>query len=115
MKTWIKVLIGAVILIAGVWIFYPSNDGPGEYDEFAQCLTDAGAVMYGTSWCSHCQDQKKRFGKSFQYVNYVDCDKNKDECLAAGVSGYPTWIMKGESYSGNKPLMSLASLTGCEL
>jgi len=28
-------------------------------DEFAICLTDSGAVIYGTEWCGHCRDQKK--------------------------------------------------------
>ncbi len=89
--------------------------GPGEYDTFAQCLTEKGVKMYGTEWCSHCQNQKKDFGNSFQYINYIDCDKRGDQCLKEGVQGYPTWIIEGEKYPGEQPLPRLATLSGCEL
>ena len=89
--------------------------GPGKYDDFANCLTDNGAIMYGTDWCSHCKDQKAMFGKSFDNVNFINCDKSKIACDSAGIRGYPTWIIDGESYSGVQPLVKLSSLTGCVL
>jgi len=85
------------------------------YDDFAKCLTEKGAKMFGTEWCAHCKDQKKLFGDSFQYIDYIDCDKNEKECDTAGIKGYPTWIIDGEKYEGEQKLSRLASLTGCEL
>lgn len=87
----------------------------GNYDEFAQCLTEKGVTMYGTEWCSHCQDQKEMFGSSFQYIYFVDCDKDRDKCTEAGVTGYPTWRINGENYPGEQSLYKLASLTNCSL
>jgi len=95
--------------------FSACSSRPGKYDDFAICLFEKGAVMYGTEWCSHCKSQKKMFGKSFELVSYVDCDKFRDECLENGVTGYPTWIINGEKYSGEQQLPRLASLTLCEL
>ena len=92
-----------------------NNTGPGQYDTFAQCLTEKGVKMYGTEWCSHCKNQKAAFGSSFQYVDYVDCDKSKQVCNAAGVTGYPTWQIEGKLYPGEQQLNKLASLSGCEL
>ncbi|MBT4805212.1 hypothetical protein HON71_03495 [Candidatus Woesearchaeota archaeon] len=92
-----------------------NNTGPGQYDTFAQCLTEKGVKMYGTEWCSHCKNQKAAFGNSFQFVDYVDCDKNKNECSLAGVEGYPTWKINGKNYPGEQQLNKLASLSGCEL
>jgi len=89
--------------------------GSGQYDAFAQCLTDKGAKMYGTGWCSHCQNQKKEFGSSFQYVDFIDCDLNQGECVKAGITGYPSWVINGEKYAGEQPLYRLASLTKCSL
>jgi glutaredoxin len=89
--------------------------GPGKYDTFAQCLTDEGAIMYGTDWCSHCQNQKASFEGSFKNINYVNCDTQRDRCLKAKVTGYPTWVIDGESYSGVQSLSRLADLTGCPL
>lgn len=87
----------------------------GTYGDFAKCLTENGAKMYGTEWCGYCKNQKEVFGSSFQFVDYVDCDKNKAECSATGITGYPTWVINGNSYPGMKPLDSLADISGCEL
>jgi|SRR3989344_207913 len=82
------------------------------YDEFAKYLTEQGVKMYGTEWCPHCKNQKKLFGSSFQYINYTDCDKNRQECLSAGVQGYPTWEIDGQNYPGEQSLERLAQLSG---
>jgi len=89
--------------------------GPGMFDTFAQCLTDNGATMYGTEWCSHCKNQKEAFGSSFKNINYVDCDYNKEECANNGVKGYPTWKINDELFVGEQSLPTLARETGCEL
>ena len=75
-------------LILSLVVITGCDKGPGEYDAFAQCLTEKGAVMYGTDWCSHCQNQKAEFGKSFGYVRFVNCDLQKAECIENGVQGY---------------------------
>jgi len=108
-------IITAVIIVAIVALFIWGYKKPGKYDNFASCLTEKGAVMYGTEWCSHCKNQKGFFGKSFQYVHYVDCDYNRQECLDAGVEGYPTWKIMDENYAGEQQLEKLAALSGCEL
>ena len=92
-----------------------ATDSPGELDSFAKCLTEKNVKMYGTEWCSHCKNQKAAFGSSFQYVDFVDCDENRNECSSAGVTGYPTWKIDGQNYPGQQPLNKLASLSGCEL
>ena len=91
------------------------DDSPGKFDTFAQCLTEKGLTMYGTEWCTHCKDQKAMFGNSFRYIDYVDCDENKQECLDNGVSGYPTWRYDGKPYVGTQQLSTFARLTGCSL
>lgn len=116
MKTkYITLIVILTIAIVSGYGIYKDQTTPGEYDEFAKCLSNEGAVMYGTDWCSYCQEQKSRFGKSFEHVNYVNCDYNEEECLANGIEGYPTWKAEGEKYSGVQPLDHLSSLTGCEL
>lgn len=105
----------AVLILAIVLIFSGKSKEPGQYDEFAQCLNNAGLKMYGTEWCPHCKNQKSLFGKSFQYVDYIDCDRNKDNCLIQGIQGYPTWKLNGQSYTGEQSLENLAQITGCTL
>ena len=108
-------ILGGVLLVAIIIYLYSKPESYGEYDEFAQCLTEKGVVMYGTGWCSYCQRQKELFASSFKYVNFVDCDKNRQECSSAGVKGYPTWKINAENYPGLQSLDNLAQLSGCEL
>ncbi len=109
-----KIFFILLILISSI-ILVGCSKGPGKYDSFAQCLTEKEVKMYGTEWCSHCQNQKKTFGKSFQYIDYIDCDRNKNECLKARVNSYPTWVVGGNNYPGEQSLFRLASLSGCKL
>jgi|TARA_Y100000310_G_scaffold140092_1_gene139450 hypothetical protein len=104
-----------LVVLIGLVMFSGEDAGPGAHDEFAQCINDAGLVMYGTEWCLHCKDQKAMFGNSFRLVNYVDCDLSRSVCLAEGVNGYPTWKHNGQSYPGTQSLETLASISGCEL
>ncbi len=72
--------------------------------------------MGGTDWCPHCKNQKGMFGKSFRYVDYHNCDREKAWCKSNGVKGYPTWVFPdGKKYSGTQSLQTLATLSGCEL
>jgi len=84
----------------------------GKYDKFAKYLTEKGIKMYGTEWCPHCKNQKKLFGSSFKYIDYIDCDKNMQECLSEGIQGYPTWKINGENYPGIQTIKKLAELSG---
>ena len=116
-KNWLFLAIvalvvgGVVLLLAGKNL--RGNYPTGNYDEFAKCLSEKGVSMYGTSWCSHCNNQKKAFGGSFQYVNYVECTENEDLCNEKGITGYPTWIIDGKQYSGGQTFSRLSELTGC--
>lgn len=115
------VLSGLIIVLAlygfMVLVFSkPHTENPeiNVTEDFAQCLTDKGAVMYGTEWCHYCQNQKEMFGEHFENITYVDCGSNKAACTDAGVRGYPTWVIDGISYPGMQQLETLAELSGCE-
>ncbi|MBI4447848.1 hypothetical protein HY643_02615 [Candidatus Woesearchaeota archaeon] len=78
---------------------------PGKYDDFAKCLTEKGAVMYGENWCKYTQAQKGMFGRSFKYVNYVQ---------KTGLRLRPTWVINGETYETVQSFEKLSELTGCK-
>lgn len=84
-------------------------------DDFAQCLTNKNAVLYGTEWCPHCTRQKELFENSVKYINFVDCDVNRNICMEKGITGYPTWIINEKKYLGTQQLSTLAEITGCKL
>ena len=107
-------VIVAVVASAGFLYSMPSASS-GEDSSFAQCLTDKGAIMYGTDWCSYCKKQKAMFGESFRDIDYRNCDTVGEECSQAGIRGYPTWVIGGKNYPGVRSFEELGSLTGCEL
>ena len=107
-------IIAFAVMLSYIFLFR-GDDGPGKYDAFAQCLTEKGVVMYGTEWCPHCKEQKKQFGKSFEYVNYVDCDAYDEVCASEGITGYPTWKIGIAAYPGTQTLQKLSLLSDCPL
>lgn len=108
---YILVAIGAIIVYAII-----ADNGPGAYDEFAQCLTEKGISMAGTSTCTYCNRQKDMFGNSFKHVTFHDCNTERDWCVENGVDRYPTWVFPdGKKYTGAKNLEYLSSLSGCQL
>lgn len=102
------------LILAVALIIFLNACATINHNALAQCLTENGAIMYGTSWCSHCQNQKKAFGESFDYIDFVDCDLYSVECQENGVQSYPTWIINDELYIGEQSLERLAGLAKCE-
>lgn len=85
-------------------------------DEFAKCLADKNATMYGAEWCPHCQNEKKAFGNSFRFIPYIECPKEPDICIQKQVQGYPTWIFTdGSRFEGEQGLERLSAISGCSL
>ena len=117
-------VIGILVLGVVSTVLIRSNQpppGPGEYDSFAQCLGDKGAVFYGAFWCPHCQAQKKMFGSTVKLLPYVECStadgKGQTQiCIDKEVKSYPTWeFADGSRLTGKIALAELAEKTSCEL
>ena len=122
----LNIVIISVAVIASVAIlifaFLNNKSKPsvsnvaGKYDNFAQCLSDKGATMYGAEWCPHCKEQKAEFGTSFKLVKYVECPDNIQFCIDKGIQGYPTWIIgTSTKIEGTQTMESLSKAIGCPL
>ncbi|MBS3095520.1 hypothetical protein J4231_02470 [Candidatus Woesearchaeota archaeon] len=96
------------LVIAGSFVFYYFK--PSYYDDFAKCLTEKGAVMYGAiKWCKYTQAQAAMFGKSFKYINY------HDEKELQGIKTRPTWVINGKWYETVQSFEALSEATGCKV
>ncbi|MGB3405576.1 MAG: vitamin K epoxide reductase family protein [Microcoleaceae cyanobacterium] len=125
-------VVGMVTIIGTLAMYAPLNspvaeDGNG-YNitttsapaniALAEHLNSIDAKMYGAYWCAHCQTQKALFGKeAVSEMPYIECDasgKNPQPqlCQAAQITGYPTWEINGEQYSGVQSLNDLARVSG---
>lgn len=113
------VFIGLVVLSLFVLFLAPKGKSSGSEAELAQCLVDAGYVMGGTSWCSHCKAQKELFKGAFESIiipggGYKDCDLDTEWCTEAGIEGFPTWVTpEGNLLPGRQQLSTLSKIAGC--
>lgn len=83
----------------------------------ANHLRSIGAKMYGAFWCSHCLEQKQKFGQeAAKLLDYVECfpdgyrkgTKMIKACTDAGIDGFPMWQINGQVLSGEQELSALA-------
>jgi len=118
-----RVIVVVLIVAAFGLAYYLVNRTQHKYDGFAHCLADRGVKMYGAWWCPHCQDQKKEFGASFEYVPYVECGIKGDVhgkaqvCRDENITHFPTWQFPpmGERVERVFSLEELRDRTGCSL
>ncbi len=120
-------LIIVLIIVAGaigflVWEQFganlAANQASPELDAFAKCLAGKGITMYGTESCSWCLKQKEEFKSAWQYINYVDCFKDPNRCVAEKIEGTPTWVFPNDNNKrvvGYKELKVLSEDSGCVL
>ncbi len=123
-RDWKRIALIALIvaIVAGVG-YYFYNRSQHKYDAFARCLGDRGLKMYGAWWCPHCQEQKEKFGASFEYAPYVECgikgqtNGQSEVCKQDGIKHYPTWQFPptGERVERVFDLWELSDRTGCPL
>jgi glucan-binding YG repeat protein len=105
----IAAVIGVIVLVTAAYSVYSLNK-PSQYDIFAKCVTQKGAVMYGAmDWCKYTQAQKAMFGNSFKYINYHEFNELE------GIKKTPTWVINGAWHENVQSFEKLAALTGCKL
>ena len=115
-KIILSIILG-FLLTSGIVFFLLSGDkSNAALDEFSRCLAEKKVTMYGADWCPHCQNEKKAFGSSFKFIPYIECPEDPKRCLAAGISGYPTWIFSdGRRLEGEQGVEKLSQESGCPL
>ena len=90
----------------------PSVKGVSTPDELAlaQYLKKKGAKFYGAYWCPFCTRQRAMFGAAgVRALPYVECasDGYGAQRCPPQVTGFPTWEIDGQFYSGLKTLAQL--------
>ncbi len=109
----IFMLIASIAIIS--YSVYSVSSRPGDYDDFAKCLTEKGAIIYGNDFCSYTTKQLGFFGKSKEYLNYIKCYENKELCDQKGVKLTPTWEIEGKMYQQVQTFETLSQISGCKL
>lgn len=124
----VKVLISLGILVMIALVLYLASYAITKYTgysitgkavyskeekiQIAKCLSEKGVVLYCSSLSLNCIMQKKSLGEAFEYVNYVECTDNPDQCIDLSL---PAWKVGDEFYYGIRDLSKLAESTGCQV
>ena len=116
MKKYLYIIL-ALLFVALVVFLIVTPGKPGKYDDFAKCIKDKGAIFYGAFWCPHCQAQKAIFGKSAQYLPYIECSTPDgqgqiQECKDVNINTYPTWEFPVISTSSPQATTTMERITG---
>lgn len=91
----------------------PSAASQAEFQAaLAKHLRDIGAVLYWSTTCPHCAEQKRLFGDAVKYLRTVECMAEYRVCVEKGISAVPTWEIGRRQYVGVRPLDELAQLSG---
>lgn len=85
--------------------------------EFAQCLVDAGMVVYASYTCPACSDFAQDLGGyDIAPGLFVECSEQPMECQNNMQTNFvPEIQINGELHDGDRDLVSLAEKTGCEI
>jgi len=85
----------------------------------AKHLKREGAKFYGAYWCTFCLRQRMMFGAvGSRALPYVECAEDAYQSQSAAcrakseVTGYPTWEIGGQIYSGMLSLQDLQAISG---
>lgn len=106
---WTTIIILAVIILSIVIIL---NRGSNVDAETAKCISE-NSVVYTQYGCHACEIQEAIFGKSYKYLNVIDCLVETEKCIEEEIKVTPTWIINDEQYRGTQSIENLKILTGC--
>lgn len=114
-KKYIIISLFLLIIFFSILTITSYMKKPGKYDDFARCLTEKGAVIYGNDYCQYTTRQLGMFGKSSKYLNYIKCIDNEQLCNEKNVKITPTWEIKGEMYEQVQSFEKLSEMSGCKI
>lgn len=114
----------AIVLLALIGTVYAQQSGmltPPEDPRLAALAThlkQRDAKFYGAAWCANCTEQKRLFGRAAERLPYVECSPNGPKgavtfaCVSANVQAYPTWVIRGRTYTEVMQPEELAKRSG---
>ena len=110
-KTTFILIIVAIIAIIAI-ISYIKTPDQGLDEATMKCIASK-SHLYGSSTCSHCEQQKEILGNYTSYFNITNCLDDVAVCSGKNIRAVPTWIINDAEYLGVKSLKELKELAGC--
>ena len=118
MKTFLLLAVALLIVLVFMKRQLPRKPPPppaaaepeGTAATLAERLKAADATCYGTDWCGFTKKQLAETQELSGAYTYVDCEGAKEQCKAAGINAYPTWVINGQKHEGFMSTQRLADV-----
>lgn len=99
-------LLVTIAIIVLIFIFQNGNTD----EKTAKCIGQK-AILYVSTTCPHCSNQKEMFGENLKYINLINCNIEIEKCQ--NIMYVPSWEINGQIYTGVQSIDKLKELTGC--
>ena len=109
-KKWTALIIFGILLLSGAILYFNNQKSTNE-----EVLNfGENATLYVSKGCPHCIKQLKILGECSN-LTIIDCTKEPNKCIEAGIIRVPTWIINNQIYGGVKSIEELKELSNsCE-
>jgi hypothetical protein len=112
-KIYLILVVIILLIITGIYAYrYFYKETPEE--QLMKCIAKNTDMLYLSKTCTFCAKQKQVLGDYLSLFKITDCFYEIEKCKEANIPGYPTWIINGKMYPGEKSIEELKQLTGCE-
>lgn len=93
-----------------------ATPSPEKLAEYIQCLKKADFVIYGANWCGWTKQLVEMLG-GWDTVKpiYVECTEKTQLCEEKGIKGFPTILINGKEYGGQRTFQGFKEATNCEI
>ncbi len=96
-----------------------TTEDPDYLSNLVANLKTTGVIAYGFNSNAETKRQLAIFGQAISNLDYVECDSqvansNPDECIARGISDYPTWVKGDQKFVGFKTLEDLEKILAAQ-
>eukprot|EP01029_Cantina_marsupialis_P028737 TRINITY_DN777945_c0_g1_i1.p1 TRINITY_DN777945_c0_g1~~TRINITY_DN777945_c0_g1_i1.p1 ORF type:complete len:321 (-),score=120.03 TRINITY_DN777945_c0_g1_i1:210-1136(-) len=81
-------------------------------ERIAAMLSDSNVTLYGRGDCKYTAQQVSEFGESSKYLKVIDCIKDPQTCINAGIVQHPTWVIGRKHVTGFQTLDDLDEMIG---
>ena len=98
-----------ILIFVGIGFGYMNTLKPAPLDDFAKCLSEKGAIMYGATACQYTHAQQGMFGNSMRFIDSRDFTEDSNIKIT------PTWLINGKYYENVQTFNRLAQLTDCKI
>ena len=80
--------------------------------QLGNCLSEKEVALYCSDLAISCIRQRREIGGVFDYITYVDCTENAENCQDLSL---PAWKINNKFYYGIRDLERLSESSGCNI